>query len=289
MLALKRPSALPAARASLALACLVVSGCAGLSRTDGALFPPPERNSITFWGHACSYIDIDGVGVVTDPVFRETLFFRHRRGPAPPPSSYAGARVILISHAHPDHLDPPTLRTFPAESVILCPEPALKHLKGLGKEVRVMRAGEVYDFEGGSITAVAMQHMGGRWGLSAAADGRALGFVIETPRETIFYTGDSNYFSGFADVGWSHDPDILLLNVNGHLRGTDAVRAAWATRARVVVPMHWGTFPYWIFGGNNRPRDEETLRRLIAGRLRVLEVGQSMALPDVARDRHALP
>jgi L-ascorbate metabolism protein UlaG (beta-lactamase superfamily) len=278
-----------AVRASLGVLCLLASGCAGLARTDPGLFPPPERDSITFWGHACSYIDIDGEGVVTDPVFRETLFFRHRRGPAPPAASYAGARIVLISHAHPDHLDPGTLRTFPEETVILCPEPAVKHLKGVGREVRMMRAGDVFRFSGGTITAIPMQHMGGRWGLSAAADGRALGFVIETAQGTIFYSGDSNYFSGFANVGWGYHPDVLLLNVNGHLSGTDAVRAAWATQAPVVVPLHWGTFPYWIFGGNHRPRDEETLRRLIGERLHVLEVGQSVPLPGVAREREALP
>ena len=269
--------------------CLGVSGCAGLARTDAVLFPPPERNTITFWGHACAYVDVDGVGIVTDPVFRSSLFFRHRRGPAPPPGSTAGTRVVLISHAHPDHLDVPTLRTFPGEAVILCPEPAAAHLRDAGHEVRGMRPGDAYAFAAGTITAVAAFHMGGRWGLSAKADGRALGFVIETDGATIYYSGDSNYFSGFSDVGWTYDPDILMLNVNGHLMGTDAVRAAWASRARVVIPLHWGTFPYWIFGGNNRPRDEETLRRLVAERLRVLEVGETLPLPARSRERHALP
>jgi len=264
--------------AVVAAVCLLAAGCSGLARTDGGVFPPPERNTITFWGHACSYIDIEGVGVVTDPVFRSTLISRHHRGPVPPPSSYAGARVILISHAHPDHLDPPSLRTFPDAAVILCPEPSAKYLEDAGHEVHVMRAGEVYLFAGGTITAIAMQHMGSRWGVRAATDGRALGYVIETPAGTIFYTGDSNYFSGFAEVGWTYDPDVLLINVNGHLVGADALRAAWATQARVVVPMHWGTYPYWIFGGNNRPRDEDMMRRAMGERLRILEVGQSMAL-----------
>jgi L-ascorbate metabolism protein UlaG (beta-lactamase superfamily) len=274
----------------LAAVCALFGlGCSGLTHTDPALFPPPERDAITFWGHACTYIDIDGVGVVTDPVFRKTLVFRHRREPAPPPSSYAGARVVLLSHAHPDHLDPPTLRTFPDAAVILCPEPSARYLKDTGHDVRVMHPGDVYPFDGGTITAVDAHHMGGRWGIRAAADGRALGYVIETPRATIYYSGDSNYFSGFADVGWTFDPDILLLNVNGHLRGTDAVRAAWASRARLVVPLHWGTYPYWIFGGNERPRDEATMRRLVAERLRVLELGQSLPLSSVSHQRHALP
>jgi L-ascorbate metabolism protein UlaG (beta-lactamase superfamily) len=277
------------ASAAMLVLCLAAGGCTGLARPDAGVFPPPERDAITFWGHACAYIDIGGIGVVTDPVFRSNMIFRNRRGPAPPPSSYAGARVVLISHAHPDHLDPPTLRTFPPETVILCSPSAANHLTDLGMEVRVMKPGDVYEFEAGSITAIAMHHMGGRWSVRAGPDGRALGYVIATPDETIFYSGDTNFFSGFADVGWTFDPDILMLNVNGHLTGTDAVRAAWATRARIVVPLHWGTYPYWIFGGNRRPRDEETLRRLVAERLRVLEIGGSLPLSAVSRERHALP
>jgi L-ascorbate metabolism protein UlaG (beta-lactamase superfamily) len=120
--------------------------------------------------------------------------------------------------------------------------------------------------------------MGPRLGLDASQDGRALGYVIETPVATVFYSGDTDHFSGFANVGWSFEPDIALLNVNGHLPGTDAARAGWATRAPVVVPIHWGAFGYWVVGGNRRPRDEETLVRVVGDRLRVLEVGQSVAL-----------
>jgi hypothetical protein len=53
--------------------------------------------------------------------------------------------------------------------------------------------------------------------------------------------------------------------------------------------MHWGTYPYWMFGGNDRPRDEAMLNEMVEGSLRILEVGQSMPLPPVVRPAHALP
>lgn len=275
-------------RAGLILA-LTTPACSGLARTDGARFPEPAPDAITFWGHACAYIDVGGVGVVTDPVFRSTLVSRYRRGPAPPPASYAAARVVLISHAHPDHLDVPTLQTFPAGTVVLCPVPAVEHTARSGLDVRAMRPGDVFAFDGGTVTAVVAFHMAGRWGLHAEADGGALGYVIETSDDVIYYSGDSNYFSGFADVGWTFDPDIVLLNINGHLTGTDAVRAAWATRARVVIPLHWGTYPYWVLGGNRRPRSEAMLTGLLDGRLRLLEVGEAYPLDEISHSRHALP
>jgi L-ascorbate metabolism protein UlaG (beta-lactamase superfamily) len=84
-------------------------------------------------------------------------------------------------------------------------------------------------------------------------------------------------------VGRTFAPDIAILNVNGHLPSTDATRAAWATRARLVIPTHWGGFKYWVVGGNKRPRDLETLERVLGERLRVLEVGESLPLSAVQR------
>jgi len=269
---------------------LAVTGCAGgLARQNAELFPPPARDAVTFWGHACCYIDLAGVGIVTDPVFEKGLIYRHRSIDAPPASAYSGTRVILLSHAHPDHLSPVTLRTFPETATILCPVPSQKYLKDVKHTVRAMRPGDVFEFEGGRIIAVAAMHMGTRWGISAAADGRALGYIIETPQVSVYYSGDTNFFSGFGDAGWAFEPDVLLLNVNGHLHSTDAARAAWASRARVVIPIHWGAYPYWIVGGNGRPRTEDRLQTLIGPRLHVLDPGTSFDLNSVPRDLPALP
>jgi L-ascorbate metabolism protein UlaG (beta-lactamase superfamily) len=262
----------------VAIGSLVFAGCTGLAKPSAELFPPPPRDAITFWGHACTYIDVGGVGIVTDPVFERTVFFRTRRIPAVPASSYAGAKVVLISHAHDDHLDPGTLRTFPDDVVILCPEPCARHLDDVGRTVRVMRPGDVFETGDARIIAVAAHHAGSRFGTRASAAGDALGYVLETPSATIFYSGDTDYFSGFADVGWTYHPDVAILNVNGHLPSTDATRAARATGARVVIPTHWGGFKYWVVGGNKRPRDYETLSRVLGERLHVLEVGKSFPL-----------
>jgi len=83
--------------------------------------------------------------------------------------------------------------------------------------------------------------------------------------------------------------DSALEWCENQLLATDAARAAWASRARVVIPLHWGTFPYWIFGGNERPRDEETMKRLPGDALHVLAVGQSLPLSAAPHQRDALP
>ena len=242
-------------RALLVATLAVLSGCAAPAPfvhkpIDAHLYHEPHRNAVTFWGHASVYIDADGVGIVTDPAFESSYSPIHpRKVPRPPLSAYDQTSIVLISHAHSDHLDPPTLRRFPRTAVILCPAPAEKYVRGLGPGVHVMRPGETYAFPGGTVVAVAADHPGGRWVGKAKADGRALGYVIVTPERTIYYSGDTEYFSGIEDVGRRFHPDLAVLNVNVHLPPADAIRAVVAIGADRVIPIHRSAF-----GGGHQER-----------------------------------
>ena len=245
----------------------------------------PPRDAITFWGHACCYIDVDGYGIVTDPVFDTRAWGRTRSIGAPPRIAYAGARVILISHAHDDHLSRRTIATFPESTLVLCPPPAAEHAAEAGRPVRIMAMGDVHEFPGGRIHAVAAHHPGSRRGVDAEADGRALGYVIETSRGTVYYSGDTDFFAGFADVSLRFEPRITILNVNGHLMGSDAVEAARDTRSPIIVPVHHGAYGFLFWPGHKKPRTSEQLERDLGERLHTLGVGESLSLgPNLGHD-----
>jgi len=256
-------------------------------RQDPELYAEPPGEAVTFWGHACVYIDVEGRGIVTDPVFgRRYSPLNGRRIPSPPPSAYESTRVILISHAHSDHLQPRTLARFPKRATILCPPPSEKYVRGLGPRVRVMRVGDEYTIRGASILAVPADHPGGRYSHIAEADGRALGYVIRTENGTVYYSGDTDYFPGIETIGRSCKPDLALLNVNAHLRPADALRAAEALGSPPVVPLHLGAY-----GGRAARRGRRWHREFLemAGPLALpLAVGQSILLngatsgPEVA-------
>jgi L-ascorbate metabolism protein UlaG (beta-lactamase superfamily) len=263
-------------------AVAVLAGCSGLAKVEPSQYPDPKRDSITFWGHACSYIDVAGTGIVTDPVFAASLFARHRFIGSPPDEALRGTNVVLISHAHDDHMDPASLRRFPKDVTILCPKPSAEFLANEKITARAMAPGDAFEINGVRIVAVAVFHPGSRKGIHRGADGRALGWVVITPAVTIFYSGDTDYCSTFSDVGRRFHPDIAILNVNGHLRPPDAARAAGALQSPVVIPTHWGAYGYWLAGGNRHPRGEDELRRLLGKRLHVLRVGESMPVNEAA-------
>jgi L-ascorbate metabolism protein UlaG (beta-lactamase superfamily) len=267
--------------ASLALA--PAAGAGPLAKPDPVRFPVPTHDTVTFWGHACCYIDLDGFGIVTDPVFDNDPFLRDRKIPAPPPAAYAATRIILISHAHDDHLSPATIATFPDSCTVLCPVPSAQYLTECRQPVRTMRPGDSIDFAAGRITAVAAHHPGTRWSIDAAADGRALGWVIETVRTTIYYTGDTDLFPGIGVVGAKYAPDIVILSCSGHLEGEDAVVAARGSGAPIVIPVHWGAYGFLFVHERRVPRNNDRLQRELGSTLVTLPVGGSLPLPAERR------
>ena len=265
-----------------ALGALALLGCTSCASTlalpDAKLFPEPPADSITFWGHACCYIDVGGYGIVTDPVFETKLHVRRRKVPAPPPDSYAGARLILVSHAHDDHLSPRTIATFPESTLVLCPVPAAAYLEGLPQPVRALRPGDEVSFPHGTIVAVPAHHPGGRRSVDAESDGRALGYVIRTARDTIYVSGDTDLFGGIGRVGAWYQPTIAVLHINGHLKGKDAVLAARALGAPTIVPVHWGAYGYYWIHEQRQPRTMKELRAELGSTLVLLALGKSLPL-----------
>ena len=238
----------------------------------------PEPNAITFWGHACAYIDVAGVGIVTDPVFTNRYAtIRRRLIPPPPPSAYDQTDVVLISHSHHDHLNAATLKRFPADAIILAPAPAVRYLHKRGIPARVMAPGDEFAIPGGSIVAVAAHHPGGRLSLRARADGQALGYIIQTSASTIYYSGDTEYFPGFADIGARYDPDIALLNINAHLSAPEAIFAVADLGMPIVLPIHYGA--YNGKSVTHGPRWRRELVRALGQTVVPIQVGESYLLP----------
>jgi len=267
------------------VALITCAGCApGVhtrSHADPMLYTEPSANAITFWGHACVYIDMGGFGIVTDPAFMDRwAVLRRRLIPVPPSEAYDQTRLILISHAHQDHLDPKALARFAPGTVILAPSPAARYLHHRGIRALVMVPGSQYPIPGGSVTAVAACHPGGRYAVKAKADGRALGYVIRTKSATIYYSGDTKYFSGFSAIGREYRPDVVILNVNRHLHSSDALSAIADLGAPIVIPAHYGAYSGPSARLAKRWRNELVLE--LGSTIVPLEVGERMRLPGFA-------
>jgi L-ascorbate metabolism protein UlaG (beta-lactamase superfamily) len=211
--------------------------------------------AITWLGHSTVLIELDGVTLVTDPVLRERLLHLRRLHPAPDPALTSGTDAILVSHLHPDHLDRRSLRLLPREAQLFGPSGARRLLRLSGRAVTEMGAGEVAEVGPVRVRAVPAAHDPRRHPLARA--GGAIGFVIEGSR-SIYFAGDTELFEEMSQIG---PVDIALLPVwgwgpragRGHLNPEDALEALRRIRARLCVPIHWGTL-LSVMMGARRPR-----------------------------------
>ena len=227
----------------------------------GAALPPagPGEVSVTWLGHASVLLRVDGVTVLVDPVLGRGIPGSPRRL-TPPGLTVGGLPTIdalLISHDHYDHLDAPTVEALPRD---------VRVLAGLGTGPWFARRGfsdvvELDWWESAPVTGagtgvdvefVPSHHWSRRgpfdtcrrlWGgwVVTGADGRA-----------VHHAGDTGYGPFLARIGARHRVDVAVAPVGAYrprhlLRGVhmdpdDAVRAVADLGARVMVPVHWGTF-----------------------------------------------
>jgi L-ascorbate metabolism protein UlaG (beta-lactamase superfamily) len=163
--------------------------------------------------------------------------------------------AVLVSHAHYDHLDLPSLERLGKKMPIVVP-------RGLGGLLRKRRFESVLEIEVGEtlamgalqIRAVPAEHDRSRGPFGASAD--PLGYVV-SGSSSIYFAGDTDLFDGMRDLG---PVDLALIPIwgwgpglgGGHLDPTRAAEAVALIRPKRVIPIHWGTY-FPIHLGLRRP------------------------------------
>jgi L-ascorbate metabolism protein UlaG (beta-lactamase superfamily) len=211
--------------------------------------------AVTYLGHATTVIEIDGVKLLTDPVLRNRIAHLRRYAPAPIADGLA-PDAVLVSHAHRDHLDLPSLRTVSRDCPIIVPRGCGRLAGGRAREVIEVDAGGCVRVKTLEVEATPAKHDGRRNPLGRPTP--ALGYEV-TGSLRVYFAGDTDLFPEMAALAGGLD--LALLPVAGwgpklgpgHLDPERAARAAALLRPRIAVPIHWGTFA----PPRGRPADPE--------------------------------
>jgi L-ascorbate metabolism protein UlaG (beta-lactamase superfamily) len=201
--------------------------------------------SLTWIGHATTLLERSGFRVLTDPLLRRRVaHLRRRQGPDP---ATPEVDVVILSHAHMDHLHVPSLRRLAADTPVIAPRGTARLLRRAGRrEIIEVTVGDRVDVGHATVTVLPADHPGGRGPHSRIA-AEPVGFVIEIAGHRTYFAGDTDLFDEMADLGpvdlallpiWGWGPSIGV----GHLDPERAVEAAERIRPGLVVPIHWGTF-----------------------------------------------
>jgi len=214
---------------------------------------------VTFIGHASFFVQMGGQNVMLDPNFARWLFVLKRlRKPGVQVRDLPVIDMVLVTHAHFDHLHRPSLRAIVQHSrrhhgkapIIVVPHHVFDLVSDLGfSDVVELDWWNSYRHSELTVTHVPSRHWGARI-LKDAHRGYG-GYVLRGHGHSLYHAGDTAYFSGFREIGRRLEPELALLPIgaynppsfrNVHASPADATRAFLDLNARWMVPMHYGTF-----------------------------------------------
>jgi L-ascorbate metabolism protein UlaG (beta-lactamase superfamily) len=215
--------------------------------------PPAGTVTITFVGHATVMITTPSSRILVDPFLENSLYgVRRAKAAGIAPADLADVDLVLVTHAHRDHLSRPSLAQLPESAPVIVPPRCERLVRRAGLlKVEELEPGRGYRTSDVEITAVPVRHSSSRGFGDYLARG-ACGYVVRTPRHVVYVAGDTGYFSGFIEIGRRFRPDIALLPIAGyepasfreeHMSPLDAVYAFEDLAARVFIPTSYGSFP----------------------------------------------
>jgi L-ascorbate metabolism protein UlaG (beta-lactamase superfamily) len=218
-----------------------------------ALFPELVDGQIglTWIGHASFLLQTQGVNILIDPNWAKWLkVIKRIKHPGIQLHDLPEIDLVLVTHAHFDHLDRKTLRQIAEDQPIVVPFEVGNLVHDLGfRSVHELHYWESFTEGPVKITLTPCHHWGARM-LHDSHRGFG-GFIIEAGGRTIFHCGDTAYFDGFKEIGERFEIDVALLPIGAydppsgrevHMNPEEAVQAFLDLKARRMVPMHYGTF-----------------------------------------------
>jgi L-ascorbate metabolism protein UlaG (beta-lactamase superfamily) len=240
-------------------------------------FPKIRKGEIciTWIGHASFLIQTHEVNVLIDPIWSKWLkVIKRLKQPGFEIHHLPSIDLVLVTHAHFDHLDRRTLARVAADQPIVVPI-------GVGNLVHDLGFNIVHELDYWQTVKLGPLEVSltpcAHWGARFLADLHRDfgGFVIAVDDRTIFHCGDSAYFPGFKEIGERYSIDIALLPIGAydaptgrevHMNPEQAVQAFEELAGNILVPMHYGSFRLGY-----EPLDEPPARLLAAARIRGVE------------------
>jgi len=195
---------------------------------------------ITFFGHSAFLFSQNNVSALFDPFLKEN--------PLRVGLSYdVKADYILVSHGHRDHLGDTVELALRHNSKVISIFEISNYLasKGLNNLVPMNIGGEVKTDFGYVRMVMAIHSSSILDGESPLNGGFPAGFVVNFFGNTIYFAGDTGLFGDMKLIGDLYSIDIALLPVGGHftMNTRDALYAIDMLRPKLVIPMHFNTWP----------------------------------------------
>lgn len=227
----------------------------------------PSTVTVSWIGHATVLMNFFGTTIITDPVFSEkiglnllglmTLGPKRLVAPALRIDELPPIDLVLLSHAHMDHLDFPTLRRMDKALPVVMAKNTSELLRGRGwRNITELDWGENTTFNGITIEALRVQHFGWRfpWEQDRSKgywNGRSYNaYLLSKNGKYILFGGDTAYQEYFKSLAERNiDIELAMMPIGAynpwirvHANPEQAVQMAKHMNAKSILPIHWNTF-----------------------------------------------
>jgi len=219
----------------------------------------PDTGLHAAWlGHSTVLLKVDGTTILTDPVFSDrvglslgplTLGLKRLVAPAATLSLVPKVDLVLLSHAHMDHFDIPTLRSLESRhtSVVTAAHTSDLLRTRNYREVRELKWGERARVGAAELRALEVNHWGARMRTDTYRGYN--GYVIEIGRYRILFGGDTAITPAFRAVRTSRPVDLAIMPIGAynpwihyHCTPEQAWRMGNDAGAEHFIPVHHQTF-----------------------------------------------
>src|SRR5256885_11138142 len=254
--------------------------------------------TLAWLGHATVLINFFGIKILTDPALFPRVGIRlpgftigPKRLTAPALQFHELPKIdlILLSHAHFDHLDLRTLRCFDQNTRVITARATRDLLRRMRfRDITELGWGETRSLQTAAdkidVTAFAVNH----WGARKRRDTYRgyNGYLLERNGRRIIFGGDTAMADSFAELRRHGEVDIAIMSIGAynpwigsHCSPEQAVEMANAAGARFIMPVHHQTFRL-SFEPLREPieRFEAALSKT-PERIALREIGETFVLP----------
>jgi L-ascorbate metabolism protein UlaG (beta-lactamase superfamily) len=260
-------------------------------QTHLATLPVPPHTAACVWLGQGGYLfkSPQGVTVMADPYLSDAAEpvwgVRRAIPPVIDPARFA-PDVLLVTHWHEDHLDPPTVRHYARQPDVVFAGPTSCVVRaGIwgwpGERTVTIERGDSHRFGDVAVTATFARH-----DEEAALTPDAVGFLFDIAGVRIWLVADSEYDARLLPMR-AEKIDVMLVPINGgggNMNAHEAALLVWQVAPRIAIPMHYGMWPDKQYGADatlDPALFRDTLRRLGSEtEVRVLEPGEIVVFGD---------